>query len=281
MGKILIVGGTGLVGSAITRALGQAGAECVVFARHEPKGLPPRASFIAGDVANPDTVARAVQGCDGAVTALAGQAGTFDRIEHRGVATVVDAMARAGGRRVVMVSGSSTGDAPAWFEAGQAKRKAEARVLNGPVEGVVLRPSWFMDSLGRSVRNGSVSYFGRQPHPIHWLALDDFGAAVIRALSSSDVSGTILPVYGPEGTPFREAAASYAKAMGLTGGTRSAPLWMGRLIAAFSKDLRPVVQLMRVFETFQEDADLSQSHDLLGRPPTTLDQWLSRHSNAD
>ncbi len=281
MGKILIVGGTGMVGSAITRALCRTGADCIVLARREPKTLPPEAGFIAGDVAEPDAVARAVQGCDQAVTALAGHAGTFDRIEYRGTAAVVDAMAQAGGRRIVMVSGSSTGVAPAWFESGQAKRKAEDHVLNAPIEGVVLRPSWFMDSLGRSVHNESVSYFGRQPHPIHWLDLDDFGAAVVRALSSGEAPGKTLPVYGPEGMTFGEAAASYAKAMGLTGGVKSAPLWMGRLIAAFSRDLRPVVQLMRVFETFREDADLSRSHDLLGRPSTTLDQWLRRHGGSE
>jgi nucleoside-diphosphate-sugar epimerase len=280
MGKILIVGGTGMAGSAITRALSKAGMECRVFARREPQALPSGATFVRGDVANAEALASAALGCEQAVISLAGRAAEFDRIEHRGSAAVVAAMGRVGGRRVVLLSGSSTGVASPWFESGQAKQKAESAVLNAPLEGVVLRPSWFMETLDRMVRNGSISYFGGQPHPIHWLSLDDLGAAVVRALTSGETAGKTLPIYGPEGVTFGAAAAAYAKAMGLARGVRPMPLWIGKLIATFSKDIRPFVQLMRVFESFREDADLSLSHSLLGRPTTTLDEWLRRRGAA-
>ncbi len=275
MGKTLVAGGTGMVGAAVTEALTKTGSRAVVLARHEPDALPEGAIFVAGDVTNPGEIQRAAHGCDSAVICLSGRSGEFDRVEHLGAIEVINAMVRTGGRRVVLVSGSSTGAAPKWFEAGRAKQKAETYLLNAPIEGVVLQPSWFMESLNRMVRDNAISFFGRQPNPIHWLALEDFAAIVVKALALDAARGRVLPVYGPQGIPLAVAGKMYTDATGLENGVRPTPMWIGRLFAAMSRDLGPAVQLMRVFETFRETADLTDSHRTLGAPETTLENWLA------
>src|SRR3712207_8649209 len=68
--RVLLTGATGFLGSAIARALHDAGHEVRAFARPSAprallEGLP--VTYAAGDLTDPASVGRAVRGCDAAI----------------------------------------------------------------------------------------------------------------------------------------------------------------------------------------------------------------------
>lgn len=118
--KVLVTGGTGFVGSHSAAALAAAGHEVRLLARDPAKAervLAARgfgASEVAlGDVTDPASVARALDGCDGvlhaaAVVALeAHRAGEVHRTNARGVEVVLGEAHRCGLRSLVYVSSAA------------------------------------------------------------------------------------------------------------------------------------------------------------------------------
>lgn len=274
MQQVLVAGGTGMVGGAITKALVEKGHAVTVLAR---KAGNPAAGvrFVQGDVTDPETVNRAANDCDVAVIALSGTPGRFGLVESIGTINIQRAMLTKSGTRIIYVSGSSTSIAPAWFEAGQAKRAAEKALLSGSVPALILRPSWFMESWNRMIRGQKVSWFGTGLKPVHWLALQDFAECIAVAAASEAAMTGVLPVYGPERLSFQDAGMRFAKSRSLKG-TAAAPLWLGRIIGMLDPQVMAATQLFRVFSFFEENENAVESAKLLGKPTTRFDDWLNQ-----
>lgn len=143
--RILVTGGTGVVGRSTVTALIQHGHVVNLLSRRARRdalqwsqGVHP----FPGNVADPPTIAPAIEGCDGVLhlTSIVDESGsdTFERINVEGTRNVVRAAEQAGVRRVVFVSslGADTGQSPYH----QSKRRAEAIVRAFRGEWIVVRP---------------------------------------------------------------------------------------------------------------------------------------------
>jgi len=168
--KVLITGGTGVFGRAVGERLSWLGADVVAMARRE-QPLPPGVTFVAGDVRDVESVARAIDGCDAVVhtawtvESLADRA-TADAIDVGGTANVLDAMARTGTPRLVFTSSvTAYGSDPEHpqryredeplrpdpaFAYGANKAMAEAMIEERDVAAVIVRAA---ATLGRGVDN--------------------------------------------------------------------------------------------------------------------------------
>ncbi|MGQ9767367.1 MAG: SDR family oxidoreductase [Anaerolineae bacterium] len=112
--KVLVTGATGFIGSQLTAELVRRGYQVRVLRRATSKTLMldgiPGIEHVLGDILEPDTVARAVQGCELVfhVAALASywrtQRAQVYRINVQGTQIVMDACLRAGVQRVVYTS---------------------------------------------------------------------------------------------------------------------------------------------------------------------------------
>lgn len=118
--RILVTGGSGVVGTATIRALRDRGAEVVSLQRGPlPLDLVAIGVIEArGDVTNAAAVAQAMRGVESVVHAAArvdivGPREEFDRVNVQGTRTVLDAARGAGVRRMVMVSSPSVAHAGA------------------------------------------------------------------------------------------------------------------------------------------------------------------------
>lgn len=116
--RALVTGGAGFIGSHLADALLARGDEVVVLdnlATGRLENVPDGARFLEGDVADADTVARAVAGCEvvfhqaalGSVTRSIERPLNSDASNVHGTLAVLDAARRAGVRRVVLASSSS------------------------------------------------------------------------------------------------------------------------------------------------------------------------------
>ncbi len=110
---VLVTGGGGFLGGAMVRALKKRGEEVRSFSRNAYPDLEEAGvTQVRGDIADPDAVARAVQGCDLVfhVAAKAGVWGSYDsyyRANVKGTRHVLDACRKHGVARLVYTSSPS------------------------------------------------------------------------------------------------------------------------------------------------------------------------------
>jgi dihydroflavonol-4-reductase len=114
--RALVTGASGFIGSHVVAALAAAGADVRGFDHVAPPGLavPDGAEFVLGDVLDPDTVRRALEGCDSvfhlaAVYSYARRdAALMAAVNVGGTRTVLDAALRGPRRRIVHTSSCAT-----------------------------------------------------------------------------------------------------------------------------------------------------------------------------
>jgi len=108
---ILVTGATGFIGRRLTERLIARGDEVRAFARRPPAGLSIQGGeMVLGDVADADAVGRATRGCDIVVHLAARRARwhrdprVFERTNVQGTRNVLEAAARVGVRKVLIIS---------------------------------------------------------------------------------------------------------------------------------------------------------------------------------
>jgi len=170
--RVLVTGGTGAFGQAVSRQLVRVGAEPLAMARNQPHSLPRGVRYVAGDVRDPDAVDRALTGCDAVVhlawfMGVSAPADEVRAVNLDGTRNLLEAMERTGCRRIVFSSSTTSygtsehhpepfteedeqRPAPTFLYADQ-KRQAEELIAETNLDAVVARVTVV---LGRSVDNG-------------------------------------------------------------------------------------------------------------------------------
>jgi nucleoside-diphosphate-sugar epimerase len=120
--KVLVTGGTGLVGNAIARRLVERGHQVTALVRDPNRAkrlLPAEVELATGDITAPSTIAAAMPGQEWVFHAAGmpeqwqPDAGIFERVNAQGTANVLDAALAASAGRVVYTSTMDVFEAPA------------------------------------------------------------------------------------------------------------------------------------------------------------------------
>ncbi len=225
--RVLVTGGTGFVGRAVTEELVRHGHEVRVLSRHRPAaGFPAPGLNVAwtpGDVGDAEALRRAAEGCEGLVhlVAIRRQVGglTHRAVTAEGTARAVTAAREAGVRRCVYVSalGVEGGPDTEYF---RAKRAAEAAVRASGLEWVILRPSFivgpggFVEEYARLVRRlPFVPVPGGGRYQVQPVALGDVARACRLALEKPEAAGRVYDLAGPERMSFAAFVTLIAQAV--------------------------------------------------------------------
>jgi uncharacterized protein YbjT (DUF2867 family) len=272
----LVIGGTGMLGQPVARHLLGAGHRVRVFARHPERagGLLAGCELVGGDVENPASLARALEGCTGVHLSLDG-AGDWD-LERRGAEAVTALAPRAGVQRLSLISGASTCEENARFPMVRAKLAAEQALRRSGVSFTIFRCSMFMETLRRFVRDDRAMILGRQPHRWRWLAADDYAAMVVRALERPEAANRLFHLRGPRALTMDEALETYRRLCAPQARLVHVPFWAARIVSFLpgGRELRRVgLPLMRYFAAAPERGDPAEADALLGAPATTLEAW--------
>jgi uncharacterized protein YbjT (DUF2867 family) len=209
---VALVGGGGFVGRYAAQALMRAGARVRIAQRDprqawflKPLGAIGQSQFVAADVARPDTIARALQGCDAAVNLVGVLAGDFERVHVAGARAVAEAAAAAGLEALVQVSAiGAAADAPSAYARSKAAGEAAARVAFPDT--VVLRPSvvfgredQFVNRFAGMVARFPVVPVLRAPVRFQPVFVGDVADAIAAALArSGELAGRTLELGGPD-----------------------------------------------------------------------------------
>lgn len=274
MSRILVLGGTGMLGAPAVRRFLDDGFEVRVFAR-DPVRV--RACFgravdlVAGDVGNVKALERAMEDCPTVHISIGGD------VDLESAENVVSLAPSLGTRRIGYVSGTTVCEENAWFPMVAAKLAAERTVQECGVPWTIFRPTWPMEQLPNFVRLGRPIMIGSLPTPYHFFAADDMARMLSVAYSEEATVERCLYIHGPEPVMVKDAVRRYARALDLsTDEPMVMSLFKARLVGLFTgnRKLRAAADLMAYFEKVGEPGDPMEANELLGAPTTTLDTWL-------
>ncbi len=240
--RVLLIGGSGFLGTHVARALRAAGHEVSVLSRRG-RGPLPGVRYLEGDAARNRGLAEAVAGAVAAVY-LAGiireRDQTFEAVHVRGVEHAVRAMRDAGVRRLLHVSalGARRGTKSRYFE---TKARGEAIVRESGLDWTIFRPSLIFgegDAFFGKILKGLVRMplpfiplVGSGEYPFRPVWAGDVAGAMRQSLERPKTIGEAYDLVGPREYPYRELVRLVRDALGSKKPLLSLPVWFFALLA--------------------------------------------------
>ena len=144
---VTVFGGGGFLGRQVAQALMERGARVRIAQRDlagalrvQPLGALGQKQFVAADIRNAQSVARAVAGSDIVINLVGVLSGDLEGSHHDGAANVAKAAAEAGAKALVHVSAiGADKESPSAY--GQSKAAGEAAVRAAFPNATIIRPS--------------------------------------------------------------------------------------------------------------------------------------------
>jgi uncharacterized protein YbjT (DUF2867 family) len=281
--KVLVLGGTGTVGSQVGRDLLARGAEVLVLTRDPKKPLPPGAKAVAGDLLDPATIRTAFLGMDGVFLLNAVSATEC----HEGLMAVNGAR-MAGVKKVVYLSVQGVDKAPHLPHFG-AKLSVEAALKVSGLPFTILRPNNFFQNDTR-YKDVMLAY-GAYPQPFGDVGLSrvdvrDIAEAAAIALTTGAADGETINLVGPDVLTATATAATWGGVLGrkIAYGGNDLDAWEKQSLAFLPAWMVFDFRLMYAF--FQEKGlkaspeDLARLTALLGHPPRRFEEFAAETARS-
>jgi uncharacterized protein YbjT (DUF2867 family) len=258
---ILVVGGTGNVGSALVKSLLDSGMHVRILTRDAKKATSLKlagAQVYVGDLRDADSLARACRGVDKVVAAAHAFMGVGESspkaVDGVGNRELIHAARRADVQRFVFISWLGVrADHPIDFF--RQKHEAESALQASGLEWSILRPAPFMDDWAAQVgepvlKDGRTRIFGRGANPISFIAAADVAQFAALALRGQ-LAREIIEIGGPQALTMHEVAAAFARFCGhapqITYVTKAAMHLMagvtGTMRPAYSRQVQTAIAL--------------------------------------
>jgi len=272
--KILVIGGTGLLGEPVARHLKKHGFAVRLMVRNVEQAarrFGDGFEIIAGDLADAWQLKAAAKDCFGVHINLSGE------IEQAGVEMIAATAVKLRLQRITYISGTSVAAENVWVPLIRRKFFAEQAIRQSGVPYSIFCPTWFMEVLPKYVRGSRAFVFGRQPNPYHLLAADDYARMVVTSYENEAAVNKRFILHGPEGILFHDAVKRYCTVFHPhIKKVSTMPHWLATFIAATKgpRKLKVASDFMASFEEIGERGDPQEANELLGAPRIRLDDWL-------
>ena len=278
--RILVVGGTGLIGVPVARRLLDQGHHVRLLVRDPTRAsqqLGGEFEYAEGSVTDDVAVDRAVQGMDGVHVSLGVEdPAQLEAVEHKGTATVAAAAARHGLDRISYLTGSLVRvQYGSKIPEHRAKLAAEEAIQAAGVPYTFFRPTYFTNTLPRHAQGPMIVVLGRQRRALHPVCAEDFAAQVARAFETPAAADREFYIHGPEELTLRQALGIYRQIVAPDKRLVTIPLpVMSAIDRLFmGGKLAPNLQIMRLLARLGERGDPTAANELLGAPTTTVEAW--------
>jgi uncharacterized protein YbjT (DUF2867 family) len=274
MEKVLVLGGTGLLGAPAVERLMADGFDVRLLAR-DPEAARQRfgsVDVVGGDVTEVTSLQRAMTGCDAVHVSVGG---AVDRSSAENVASLAPS---AGVGRIIYISGSTVDQRNSRFPMVAAKLGAEEAVRRSGVPYTIFRPTWPMEQIPRFIQGRTALVIGDRLPALHWFAASDLARMISAALRTDEAVDSTLYVHGPEAWTMVEAVEVYRAALRPDiESVTVLPVAAARAQAEASGNqmLGFMADMMAYFDEAGELGDPAEANRILGGPTTTIAQWLA------
>jgi len=248
MKSILLIGGTGFVGSALASRL--AGADCCVTlpTRRRERAMHlavlPTANIVAANVHDEATLARLMQGQDAVISLVGILRGDFQRTHAELPGKIARAAAAAGVPRLAHISAlAAAADAPSQYL--KSKSAGEAALRAAYPEATIFRPSVifgqgdsFMTLFARLLKFAPVVPLAGADARFQPVWIEDVVSAVVASLDRPESQGQTYLLCGPREYALRELVAYAGKLAGCPRPIVGLPFPLA-MLQAFMMELLP------------------------------------------
>ena len=297
--KVLVTGGSGVIGGQAVAALIEKGHSVRLLSRHaegDARHWDDRVEPWEGDVATPDSLAGCTKGCD-AVLHIAGIVSenppdvTFEKINVRGTANMLAEAWSGGVRRFVLISSLGADRGTSDYH----RSKLEAENLVREVDGnwTIVRPGnvygpgdEVISKLLKLVRTlPAVPVIGSGDQPFQPVWCGDLGRFLVRTLERDDLGGRVLEVAGTEVTSMKDMIDRLSVLTGRSPVKLPVPGFLaefGTKLAGKAGIELPAdenkLTMLRESETLEPDRNALVTE--FDEPPTSIDEGLRKLIDA-
>lgn len=291
--KILVIGGTGMVGSLVVSGLLKQGGLVRVMSRSPDKlkKLPAGVEGVRADLDDPDTLPAAFDKIDSVF--LLNAVGPNETVEGL---SAVSAAKAAGVKKIVYMSVAMPEESER-IPHFRSKLPVEKAIKESGIAYTILRPNNFFQNdvwLGDAIMQYSI-----YPQPIGEKGVSrvdvrDVADGAVSALMKSGHEGRTYEVHGPDTLTGEEIGRIYTKYLGweVRYSGNDLDVWGEKVRNLMPEFMVPEMRIM--FEYFQEKGmvatqdELEKTEKLLGHKPRTFDdfvkeitaEWRSRKKAA-
>ncbi len=278
--KILVVGGTGMLGKPVAEKLSTSGFEVTVLSTNVDKAkenLPDSIAVEYGDVTKSESLKKPIEGKDFVYINLNAKLTPelYETIEIGGCDTVAKISKEMGVQRIGYISGASSQGGKKGILYLDAKVEAENRIITSGVPYTIFRASWFYESLPKFIQQGKAIILGDQPNQYRWLAASDFAVQVVEAFSNEKAADKCFYNGGPEKMTMKEALVKFCTVCYPDLNPEKMSFGMAKMFSKLPgmKPLELAIPFFEYFSTNVENIDLSEADTILGKNNTTVDEW--------
>jgi uncharacterized protein YbjT (DUF2867 family) len=249
---ILVVGGTGFVGTKVVHALRAAEHPVRVLARRPEKQDQLRAwgcEVVQGDMTDAESLHRAIEGCTMVIHLVAlppfADPAAIERVMVQGTRDLVEVSKQAGVMRLVLQSALGTEEGREIAPYYSAKWEEEQAVKYSGIEHVIFRPSFiFGRDGGLLLQQIKVVRFSPivpvlSRHRMQPIWVEDVAALFAAAVSADEAPNRTFDVGGPDRLSWAELHEQIRKTLGKRRVTFQMPPGLLRAGAAVGQILPP------------------------------------------
>lgn len=264
---ILVAGGSGTLGTLLVRRLRARDLPVRVLTRDVGRVAHldrEQVEVVEGDVREPASLGRAVEGVDTVVSAVHGFAGPDGvspaSVDRDGNVHLVDAAASVGADVLLMsVVGASPDNEMELF---RMKHAAEEYLRSRSTAWTIVRSTAFLETwtgiLEQTAgRSGRPLVFGRGDNPINFVSAADVSVLLERVVTDRATRGQVLEIGGPADLTLRQLAGSVQAAAGRRGEPRHVPRPVLRVMAVAMGPVRPEIARQARAALALDQADLA------------------------
>ncbi len=283
MPKILAIGGAGMLGRPVVVTLLHDHFDVRVLttdpdrARRKLPNHVDKIDFVQGDVADRESLLKSMQGCDYVYVNLKGgpTKEEYIRVELEGAKNIYSAAREAGIKKLIQISEARADEDHSFFIVERVKVESEKVLKASGLNHVVLKPTWFCESLPLTISGHKATLIGSGKASFHFLAAADYAEIVSQCFQTDKADGKSLVIFGPERLSLREALRRFLSIAHPDVKISRLPTWVARLAAMFSfnKKLKSIVELVLFFNNNDDSrvaGDPAEADRLFGRSTTTV-----------
>ena len=285
---ILVTGASGTVGKALLNEVARSGARHKAMYRsaEEAAKAPAGTATVVADFSKKETLSSALRGVE-SVYLVCSPIPDLVQLETN----VIEASVAAGVQHIVLNSALGAGDYPKSFPSWH--RKVEDKLQSTRISFTILRPNSFHQNVltyfAPSIRTQGVFYSSMGKARVSFLDVRDIAAVAAKALAGGEHRGKTYELNGPEALSYTEVAEKISKHAGRAVQYVDIPAEAQR--KAMLDQGMPVWQVdalldLQEYYTSGKGGEIDALlPKLLGRPPVTIDRFLSEfagefHSQA-
>ena len=279
--KILVIGGTGMLGQPVVQELVSFGHDVTLFSPHVKEAIKlfPKLKVLEGNINNVESLEKAIAGQDAIYINLSipltAKPNDWNP-EKDGLKIILNVAKKQLIKQIGYLSPlirdySENGNA--WWYLKDKKAAAEM-IKNSGVPYFLFTASNFMENFLSSMRRGNnINTIGSPKINNYYISGNDYGKQVAKAYSLEPQNKEFF-IQGSEAINPTEAVKLFTENYTKEGlKTGNAPMAMMKFIGCFSTQIGNVAKLMTALNEFPEEFKAQETWDLLGKPTTSIKDY--------